>query len=233
MGRINQVGRYNLSFRGVFFDVDGTLVGLRPEPEVFYRQVCQEFGLQCPQERLGQARRVTLSFVNEHGLDYLDDERGMWRAANRQSYLYLGAGERAGECAARFQELYYQGSEEYLYPDVLPTLEGLREGGCLLGALTGRLHSSEELLVRLGVRSYFSFYLYAGELALLKPDPRMYRTALERAGLPASAVLLVGDQPSDVEGACSVGMTPLIIARSGQRQAEGVPHLSDLRELLL
>jgi HAD superfamily hydrolase (TIGR01549 family) len=221
-----------LTFQGVFFDIDGTLVGLRPPPEVFYRRVCQDFGLDCSEEQLAQARRVAVNFVCKHGLDYLDDELGMWRAANRQVYLHLGAGKRAGDCAARFQEMFYREMEEYLFPDVLPTLDGLRARGYPLGVLTGRLHSSEALLRRLGVRSYFSFYLYAGELEVLKPDPRMYTSALERAGLDASAVVLVGDNVSDVAGAQSVGITPIVIAREGRRQAEDVLHLPNLRDLL-
>lgn len=221
-----------MTFQGVFFDIDGTLVGLRPPPEVFYLRVCREFGLDCTEEQLARARGVALDFMRRHGLGYLDDERGMWRAANRHVYLYLGAGERAGNCAARFQELFYQEMEEYLFPDVLPTLDGLSARGYLLGALTGRLHSSEALLVQLGVRSCFSFYLHAGELGVLKPDPRIYALALERAGLPASSVVLVGDHTSDVEGAQSVGITPVVVAREGRRQAEYVLHLTDLRELL-
>ena len=45
-------------FRGILFDVDGTLVGLRPAPEILYREVCREVGLDCPKELLSRARRV-------------------------------------------------------------------------------------------------------------------------------------------------------------------------------
>ncbi len=221
-----------MSYRGVFFDVDGTLIGLRPEPEVFYRQVCAERGLPWTEAGL-QARAVVMRFLNAHGLEYIGDERGFWRAANRQVFLYLGAGEDAAACAARFQELFYAGAEEYCFPDVLPTLQGLRARGYLLGALTGRLYSNEGTLVELGLRPYFAFYLYAGELGVLKPDPQLYHEALGRAGLPAAAVVLVGDQPADVEGAHGVGMTPLLVARAGaEAWADSVRQVSDLRQLL-
>ena len=221
-----------MPFRGVFFDVDGTLIGVCPPPEAFYKEVCQEHGLECA-EALAQARAVALGFFHRHGLNYLDDEAGMWREANRQVFLYLGAGEQqAGVCADRFQDLFREGARSHLYPDVLPTLQGLRERGYPLGALTGRLHSSEDMLKGLGIRPYFALYLYAGELGVLKPDPRMYRVALERIGLPAEAVALVGDHPSDVEGARSVGITPVCIVRDHLIPTEDVPRLADLRELL-
>lgn len=216
-----------LAYRGIFFDVDGTLIGLRPEAEAIYRQVCQEYGLDYA--GLTEARATALAFLQRHGLAYLDDEPAMWRAAHREVFLHLGAGEQAEACAARVQELFRAQSEYFLYPDVRPALEALQERGYLLGALTGRLHSSEHLLVELGIRPYFVFYLYAGALGVLKPDPRFYQEALRRAGLPAAAVLLVGDQPSDAQGAISVGMTPLLIARRKEHLEEG--EIGDLREL--
>lgn len=220
-----------MSYGGILFDVDGTLLGLYPEPEVFYRQVCAEYGLPWTEAASG-ARAVAMRFLNAHGLEYLDDERGFWLAANREVFLSLGAGEDAAACAARFQELFYAGAKEYCFPDVLPTLRGLRARGYLLGALTGRLYSSEAALVELGLRPYLAFYLYAGELGVLKPDPRLYREALARAGLPAAEVVLVGDQLADVEGARSVGMTPVLVVRSGAEARGDVRQVSDLRQLL-
>ncbi len=225
------VAEVPLRYRGVFFDIDGTLLGVRPEPEVFYEQVCQEVGVDCT-ERLTQARSIALDFFHQHGLAYLHDERKMWWEANRRVFSFLGLGDRAADCATRFQALFYRSSEQFLYPDVKPALEGLRERGYLMGALTGRLHSSENVLRALEVRPFFAFYLYAGELGVLKPDPRLYQTALQRAGLPPASIVLVGDHPSDVQGARSVGLTPVLIAR-GQRAHHGdVKQVSDLQELL-
>jgi len=219
-----------MPYLGIFFDLDGTLLYIRPAPEVFYQQVCQEYGLE--DTGLSGARAVALRFVSEHGLDYRHDELGMWRAANREVFLYLGAGERADECAIRFQTLFRSGSEYLLYPDVLPALDALHSRGYLLGALTGRIHSGEDELVRLGVRPYLHFVLCAGEVGVQKPDPRLYRAALARAGLPAEAVVLVGDQWVDVEGARSVGMAPVLIVRGRPAVGGEVRQAGDLRELL-
>jgi HAD superfamily hydrolase (TIGR01509 family) len=221
-----------LGFQGVFFDIDGTLVGLRPAPEVVYEEICQEYGLGCSKERIAQARQVALSFVGRHGLEFLGDESAMWHQANRRVFLHLGAGDRAAECSTVFQERFGKQVEEFPLSDVIPTLEGLQQRGYLLGALTGRLHSSEDMLIQIGLRPFFEFYLYAGELGVLKPDPRMYREALKRARLSATAVVLVGDNAQDVKGARSVDMTPVIIARDGQVWAEKVRHITDLRDLL-
>jgi len=53
-----------------------------------------------------------------------------------------------------------------------------------------------------------------------KPEPPLFRIALQRLNLPAGAVAMVGDSvPSDVEGARAVGMRTVLYAPDGAREA--------------
>jgi 4-nitrophenyl phosphatase len=46
-----------------------------------------------------------------------------------------------------------------------------------------------------------------------KPEPPLFRIALERIGLPAAAAAMVGDSvPSDIRGARAVGMVTVLYA---------------------
>lgn len=53
-----------------------------------------------------------------------------------------------------------------------------------------------------------------------KPEPPLFRIALQRLGLTADATAMVGDSvPSDVEGARTVGMRTVLYAPDGAREA--------------
>jgi HAD superfamily hydrolase (TIGR01450 family) len=61
-----------------------------------------------------------------------------------------------------------------------------------------------------------------------KPEPPLFRIALERLGLPAAAAAMVGDSvPSDIRGARAVGMVTVLYApedvRAASRRGAGAP----------
>ena len=68
-----------------------------------------------------------------------------------------------------------------------------------------------------------------------KPDPALFRAALELSGVAAAEVVHVGDSwESDVQGAIGAGIVPVWLDRSGaagSTHREGVARITDLREL--
>ena len=52
------------------------------------------------------------------------------------------------------------------------------------------------------------------EVGCVKPQRRIFEIALERLGLPASQVLMVGDNAHDDGGATHLGMRTLILPRT-------------------
>ena len=62
-----------------------------------------------------------------------------------------------------------------------------------------------------------------------KPEPPLFRIALQRIGLPAAAAAMVGDSvPSDIRGARAVGMVTVLYApedvhAAGRREAGAQP----------
>ncbi|MBB4641384.1 HAD family hydrolase [Rhizorhapis suberifaciens] len=53
---------------------------------------------------------------------------------------------------------------------------------------------------------YFRDVLVSGQVGLIKPDPAIYRLALDRFGIAAPCALFVDDRADNVEGAEAVGM---------------------------
>ncbi len=56
----------------------------------------------------------------------------------------------------------------------------------------------------------FSAVLLSNEVGLMKPDPRIYRLASQRLGIPPEGSFFVDDLPENVRGAQAVGMAGLV-----------------------
>lgn len=89
-----------------------------------------------------------------------------------------------------------------LFAEVHPTLEILANR-FTLGVIT----NGNADVRRLGLADYFQFALCAEDLGVGKPDPKPFREALARAGVPAERAVHVGDHPSDdIAGAQAAGL---------------------------
>jgi putative hydrolase of the HAD superfamily len=60
---------------------------------------------------------------------------------------------------------------------------------------------------------FFKTVVISGEVGIKKPDPRIFRIALERTGLQPEEVVYVGDTQEDVVGAKAAEIKPILIAR--------------------
>jgi 2-haloacid dehalogenase len=101
------------------------------------------------------------------------------------------------------------------WPEMIPgeiretvvLLETLRANGTRTFAITN--FSSEKFPLaqrRFGFLNGFEGVVVSGEEKLLKPDPAIYRTLLDRHGLAAGDCLFIDDSPKNVDGARAVGM---------------------------
>lgn len=127
------------------------------------------------------------------------------------------------------------------YDDAASTLHALRERGLRIGLISntmwpGDLHRQE--MARLGILSYFDDTLFSADLGLWKPQPALYRLALERLGVPAEQAFFVGDTPEhDLVGAQTVGMKTVYkrnnaFKPNGIRPDAEISQLSELLDLL-
>ena len=77
---------------------------------------------------------------------------------------------------------------------------------------SGRAYA-DRLLSAHGLAERFDFVLASEDVTLGKPDPEIYRKAVERFGLPADSVLVLEDSPAGLAAAKGAGTL-----------AVGVPH---------
>ena len=81
---------------------------------------------------------------------------------------------------------------------------------CLLGALNNEARESNEYRFNhFGLRRLFKVALSSCYLGLRKPEPAIYRRALDILGRPAERVLFIDDRAENVAGALTAGITAI------------------------
>ncbi len=123
-----------------------------------------------------------------------------------------------------------------LYPGVLGVLDLLRHRYSLGAVSDGQSAWAVPELLAAGLGGYFFPVIVSGDHGFRKPDGRMFTLALEAMKLPASEVVMVGnDMYRDIYGGHDAGMKTVFF-RSNQgdweyRQVEADYIIYDFREL--
>jgi putative hydrolase of the HAD superfamily len=85
-------------------------------------------------------------------------------------------------------------------------LKTLRAAGLSLACVANWDVSLHSHLRRLGVYEQFEVVLSSAEAGAEKPDPRIFRVALDRLEVEAARALHIGDDPVDRDGAAAAGL---------------------------
>lgn len=73
---------------------------------------------------------------------------------------------------------------------------------------------------RMGILQVFQEFIVSYQVGAMKPDSRIFREALGRSGLPATACVFVDDRPANVDGAARAGMHAVLFQSPEQCAAE-------------
>lgn len=102
------------------------------------------------------------------------------------------------------------------HPEVPAALDGLRDAGLRLAALTNSTQEvAEAQLAHAGISDRFEEILSADAVRRLKPAPEPYRAAAESLGVEVSQVRLIAAHSWDVAGALRAGCAAAFVARPG------------------
>lgn len=105
----------------------------------------------------------------------------------------------------------------HAYDDTVPTLQALREAGIRTCLLSNAGVPIRTVLDREGLAGLYDEIVLSYEVGCVKPQRRIFEIALERLGMSASEVLMVGDNANDDGGATHLGMRTLILPRTAGR----------------
>ena len=141
-----------------------------------------------------------------------------------------------GDLADRLEEYF-----RYRYPyqcrlsqDTLETLLSLRGSGQKLGLVTnGPTQWQTRKIECMGIASLFDTILISEAEGIQKPDPHIFKRAVERCSSLASETMFVGDHPEiDIQGAKGAGLVPVWKAVPYWQVSSDVLRINDLSELL-
>jgi HAD superfamily hydrolase (TIGR01549 family) len=105
----------------------------------------------------------------------------------------------------------------HAYDDTLPMLKVLREAGIRTCLLSNAGVPIRTVLDRDGITPWIDEVVLSYEVGCVKPDPRIFEAALSALGMPATNVLMVGDNANDDGGGAALGLRTLILPRTAGR----------------
>jgi putative hydrolase of the HAD superfamily len=121
-----------------------------------------------------------------------------------------------------------------VFPDVLPTVDLLTGRGLRLGVVSNWDAGLPEILADVGVADRFTVVAASAVVGARKPDPRIFRQALDALDCQPGRAIHVGNSwDEDVVGAHAAGLAAVLIDRTGSRGAgHTIRSLVELPELL-
>jgi putative hydrolase of the HAD superfamily len=125
-----------------------------------------------------------------------------------------------------------------LWDDSIRTLRELRGRGIRTAVVSNCDHATRPIVEDLGLQREVDAIVLSFEVGAAKPDPGIYRAALEAVGAGPEEAVFVDDQAWYCEGAEALGIRSFLIRRDDADPAEGFGApgdrevLHDLRSLL-
>ncbi len=177
-----------------------------------------------PAEALGEGYAALLDFLDHVWVHALvvdpAGERDLRVAAHHRVFLDTLEQARSGSVGpaldpAWSEALYATMTDQWTaYDDSIPTLTALRERGVRTAILSNMGLPVASVLERQGLDQLVDAVVLSYEIGIVKPAPGAFAVALERLGLPAERVLMVGDSHRDDVGAAALGIRTLVLPRT-------------------
>jgi len=232
----------NLLLHGVkagLFDAGDTLLAIPGAREILQRYLAER-ELHREQDRIGaqfeESFRKLYYEKPSDGTELCSPESDRLFWAGLYAHVLYGLGvhdEREEDAIHRWShELYdlYTSPEQYeLFDDVAESLERLKRSGYRLGIVSNFAPTLRTILLHKGILHYFDPVIVSTEVGLEKPNPAIFRLALEQAKLAPEDALYIGDHDkNDIWAPNQIGIRAVKIKRYAHMTGDGITSLREL-----
>ncbi len=195
--------------KAVFFDCDGVLVDSEIIHYRAFQNVLSPFGVSFDYKRYEDKY---IGFDDRDAFIEIAKDFGKPEIAEKLDVL-ISAKNKALRKAVEEDLSSFEGVVEFV--------KKLRDAGVFMAVVSGSLRDEVELFVsKLGLSSFFEFYVTAEDVRKSKPDPESYLLAFKKMKLHLDGKLskkncvVFEDTPSGIQAAKSAGLFTVAITNS-------------------
>lgn len=205
----------------VLFDLDGTILGAREPKTDIMKRCCEKIGVSeiTREEYLNVFRRIIESGKIETRKPIFEE--------------ILGDESLAEELSDEYQKQSLEIT--FFYQDTEEVLQKLIDMGIKRAIVSnGPSKTQWDKIRKFDLQKYFDEIVISGEIGIAKPNPEIYKRALNGLGSKSSDSYFVSDiEDPDIIGAQNVGLKSILIRR-GKNQGASISDYSidDMRDLI-
>jgi putative hydrolase of the HAD superfamily len=229
------------STKHIFFDLDRTLWDFDRNSEVALRHIIESEGLIPQMESFERFHKVYIQ-QNAHlwklyGKGKIKKEElryERFRAALRKFKI------RDEALVRRIGDAYVEISprQTLLFPNAIETLKELKKMGFTLHIITNGFQEVQHIkLENCGMHAFFDVIVCSEVIGKNKPDPAIFKYAMNEAGaLPKDSLMIGDDYHIDVAGALQVGMHAVHFDPEGRNKYNYdwmISNLAHLPEMII
>ncbi|WP_159886332.1 HAD-IA family hydrolase [Paenibacillus puerhi] len=228
------------AYKAVYFDVGDTLLTI-PAARVILQQHLAARSFHRGEEQVGElfTEAFRLLYYGKQLENFEacspESDRIFWMKVYHYILQKLGVEsenwteEQIHACCHELYDLFTSPEHYTLFEDVEETLAELQNRGYRLGIISNFAPTLKAILEHKGILHYFEPVLVSTEVGLEKPDPAIFRLALELGGLAAEDVLYVGDHDrNDIWAPAQAGIDAVKIKRYDYHDGDGIHSLREL-----
>jgi putative hydrolase of the HAD superfamily len=229
----------------VFLDVGDTLIRAHPSWAGVYRLGLAEFGIEADEKDLERAlleEARTGWWLFDAPFEPTEEESfRRIKAFDAAVLARVGHPNVPDEVFRSIEGAFARRSAWYVYPDVVPAVESMRQAGLRLGVISNFVWGGPELIHDLALARHFDALTVSARVGFQKPHRGIFDHALAALKVEPARALHIGDSyAADVQGARKAGIDAVLIDRGGGdparlREEHADPDLvviNDLLELL-
>jgi putative hydrolase of the HAD superfamily len=218
----------------ILFDAGGTLVHVDYAHVV---EIASRRGVAIDPERMPRGDAAARIAIDQRlGVGGHEDDSDHARVPEYFEAMMLGLGVAPDLARELGREIRASHHEDVIwrvpFADAAEALAALRGAGLATAVVSNADGRVRDLLDRAGLLAHLDYVIDSSEEGVEKPDPEIFRRAVERSGTHPARALYVGDVYSiDVLGARAAGLAACLLDPTGSYAGVDCPRVPSLAEL--